>query len=106
MADRAVIDLLKRYIMLLNSEGISVNKAFLYGSYLDNTASDTSDIDIMIVSDNYDESDDMVAGKIWKLTRKISTKIEPFLIGVKRFSEDESSPLLSMIKSKGQEIVL
>ena len=105
MAKREVIELLKRYISLLNSEGVSVNKAFLFGSYSNNTASDTSDIDIMIVSDKYDETDDIVVGKIWKLTRKINTRIEPFLIGLKKFKDDDSSPLVSLIKTKGIEIV-
>ena len=78
MAKREVIELLKKYIILLNAEGISVNKAFLFGSYLNDTASNSSDIDVMIVSDKYD----VTVGKIWKLTRKINTKIEPFLIGI------------------------
>jgi predicted nucleotidyltransferase len=104
MAKREVIELLRKYIILLNAEGISVNKAFLFGSYLNDTASDSSDIDVMIVSDKYDETDDVAAGKIWKLTRKINTKIEPFLIGIKKFRDNNSSPLVSLIKTKGIEI--
>ena len=104
MAKEEVIELLKKYIILLNAEGISVNRAFLFGSYSNDSASDSSDIDIMIVSDKYDETDDIVVGKIWKLTRKINTKIEPFLIGLNKFKNDNSSPLVSMIKTKGIEI--
>lgn len=105
MAKREVIELLRKYIILLNAEGISVIRAFLFGSYSNDTASDSSDIDVLIVSDKYDETDDDAAGKIWKLTRKINTKIEPFLIGIKKFKDDESSPLVSLIKTKGIEIV-
>lgn len=105
MAKREVIELLRKYVILLNSEGISVKKAFLFGSYSNDTASESSDIDIMIVSDKYDESDDLAIGKIWKLTQKINTRIEPFLIGIKKFSEDNSSPLIGMIKGKGVEII-
>lgn len=106
MAKREIIDLLRKYIMLLNAEGIQVNKAYLFGSYSNDTASENSDIDVMIVSDKYDETNDMASGKIWRLTRKISTKIEPILIGGKKFREDDVSPLVSMIKSKGIEIQL
>ena len=105
MARSEVIELLKKYILLLNSEGISVNKAFLFGSYSTDTASESSDIDVMIVSDKYDENDDMAIGKVWNLTRKISTKIEPYFIGNLKFKEDNSSPLLSMIREQGIEIV-
>ena len=104
MVTREVIDILTQYIILLNAEGISVEKAFLFGSYSNNTASENSDIDVMIVSDKYDENDDITIGKIWRLTRKINTKIEPFLIGVKKYKEDNSSPLVSMVKMNGIEI--
>lgn len=104
MAGSEVIELLKKYVLLLNSEGISVNKAFLFGSHSTGNASENSDIDVMIISDKYDESDDMAIGKVWNLTRKISTKIEPFLIGNKKFNEDNSSPLINMIKEHGIEI--
>ncbi len=105
MAQGEIIALLKRYINLLDAEGFSVNKAFLFGSYSDDTATASSDIDVMIVSDQYDETDDLAVGKIWNLTRQVNTKIEPYLIGVKRFREDHASPLLTMIKTKGIEIV-
>jgi predicted nucleotidyltransferase len=104
MANREVIELLEKYIFLLNSEGLSVNKAFLFGSYSTNTASENSDIDVLIVSDKYDENDDEAAGKAWNLTRKINPKIEPLLIGLKKFKDENASPLINMIKLKGIEI--
>ena len=106
MATNEVIELLRKYILLLNSEGISVYKAFLFGSYSTNTATEISDIDVMIVSDNFDETDDKAAGKMWKLTKNINTKIEPFLIGKNKFNDDISSPLVNMIKLNGIEIAL
>ena len=74
MAKNEVIEILKLYINLLRAEGIFVDKAYLYGSYLNDSATSDSDIDLMIVTDN--EDDDYLAGKIWKLTRNINTKIE------------------------------
>lgn len=104
MGKREVIESLRKYVKLLNAEGISVNKAYLFGSYSNNTASESSDIDVLIVSDNFDENDDITVGKIWSLTRKVNTKIEPFLIGVRKFREDNTSPLISLIKANGIEI--
>ncbi|MEI6752620.1 MAG: nucleotidyltransferase domain-containing protein [Paludibacter sp.] len=101
MATNDVLELLRKYVTLLNTEGISVYKAYLFGSYSTNTATEFSDIDVMIVSTSLEEPDDKVTGKAWKLTRKIDSKIEPFLIGLNKFNDDSSSPILSMIKSKG-----
>jgi predicted nucleotidyltransferase len=106
MAKTEVIELLKEYIILLNSNGISVYKAFLFGSYSTNTANDASDIDVMIVSEKYDESDDEAVGKIWKLTRLVSTKIEPFLISKNKYNSDDNSPLIEQIKKQGIELSL
>lgn len=105
MAQREIIELLKKYIILLNAEGVSVYKAFLFGSYSTNTANESSDIDVLIVSDKYNDSDDEIIGKIWKLTRKINSKIEPYLIGINKFRNDNISPFINMIKSQGIEIV-
>ena len=102
MAKNEVIDILRKYIYLLRAEGIAVDKAFLYGSYLTNTATNESDIDLMIVTEN--ENDDYLAGKIWKLTKKVNSKIEPFLIGANRFNSDDNSPLVDLVKRTGLEI--
>lgn len=101
MAKREIVEILKKYIFVLRSEGITINKAYLYGSYLSNTATDDSDIDVMLVTDY---EDDNLSGKIWSLTRKVNSKIEPYLVGNKRFNENESSPLIDLVKRTGLEI--
>ena len=70
---------------------------------LRNTA---SDIDFMIVSEKYDETDDEVIGKIWRLTQMVSTKIEPFMIGKNRYDSADNSPLIEQIKTKDIELTL
>jgi len=102
MAKNEVIGILKKYIYLLRAEGISVDRAFLYGSYLSNTATNDSDIDLMIVMEN--ENDDYLAGKIWSLTQKVNSKIEPYLVGKNRFYNNDNSPLIDLVKSTGLEI--
>ena len=103
MAKNEVIEILRLYINLLRAEGVFVDKAYLYGSYLNDSATSDSDIDLMIVTDN--ENDDYLAGKIWKLTRNINSKIEPFLVGKNRFYSNDNSPLVDLVKRTGLEIV-
>lgn len=98
-----VIEILKTYINLLKSEGILVEKAFLYGSYLSNTATNESDIDLMIVTE--EDTDDYLAGKIWNLTRNVNSRIEPFIVGSNRFNSNDNSPLIDLVKRTGLEIV-
>lgn len=101
MAKREIIEILKKYIFVLRSEGIAIDKAYLYGSYLSNTATDDSDIDIMIVTE---DEDDYLSGKIWSLTRKVNSKIEPYLVGKVRFNDNVDSPLIELVKRTGLEI--
>jgi len=88
----------------LKSEGIAVEKAFLYGSYSLGTETDDSDIDLMIVTNDSDADNDFVVGKIWQLTKNINTKIEPFLVGLNRFNQNNFSPLIDLVKAKGVKI--
>lgn len=89
MTQNEVIEISRNYVLWYRSEGISVDKAFLYGIYLTNTAISESDIDLMIVTEN--ANDDYLAGKIWNLTKKVNSRIEPFLIATKRFYSGQFS---------------
>jgi len=106
MAQSEVIELLKKYCMLLNISGIAVTKAFLYGSYSRGDATNESDIDIMIVSAAFDTDDDLIKAKAWRLTEKINLKIEPYTVGLQKFLNDDVSPLLQIVKKEGIEITL
>jgi predicted nucleotidyltransferase len=106
MAQGEIIEILKKYCLLLNSSGIPVYKAFLYGSYSRNEASSDSDIDILIVSKLFDTQNDMLKAKAWRLTEQVDNKIEPYIVGLQKFKTDEVSPLLQMVKNEGIEITL
>lgn len=103
MAKKEIIEILKKYIYLIQSEGITVNKAFLFGSYLSDMNDDNSDIDLMIVTDV--EENDYSTGKIWSLTKKINSKIEPYIICQTRFNDNNESPLIDFVKRTGLEII-
>jgi uncharacterized protein len=106
MAQSEIIELLKKYCTLLNISGIRVEKAFLYGSYARGEASPDSDIDVMLVSESFDNNDPEANIKAWSFTRKVDTRIEPYTVGLHQFLNDEVSPLLQMVKQDGIEVEL
>ena len=57
--------------------------------------------DILIVNEN---EDDYLSGKIWSLTRKVNSKIEPYLVGKDRFVSSVDSPLIDLVKNTGLKI--
>ncbi|OFX19206.1 MAG: hypothetical protein A2033_17560 [Bacteroidetes bacterium GWA2_31_9] len=58
----------------------------------------------MIVSTSFDNCDDLIKAKAWRLTEKINLKIEPYTIGLQQFLNDDVSPLLQIVKQEGIEI--
>ncbi len=104
MSQKQVIGLLKKYINILYNEGIPVERAFLYGSYAKDEASSESDIDVMLVSKIFEKNDDKLIGKTWRLTTKVDSRIEPFIVSTTRFKTDEYSPLLEIVRQEGIEI--
>ncbi|HPO63714.1 MAG TPA: nucleotidyltransferase domain-containing protein [Candidatus Kapabacteria bacterium] len=94
-----VIKIIKKYIEILIQNGIKVRHAFLFGSYSTNTSTQNSDIDVMVVTEL--AYDDNLIGKIWSLTSKINTKIEPFVVSMNQFNQSENSPLIQLVKNEG-----
>ena len=104
MAQIEIIDIVRKYVLLLNASGIPVVKAFLYGSYSRNEAQSDSDIDVMIISPVFDKHNDKIKAKAWLLSEKIDIRIEPYTVGEKKYLSDDVSPLLQIVKKEGIEI--
>jgi predicted nucleotidyltransferase len=104
MVNPKVIDIVKQYLKVLLEEGITVTKAFIYGSQIHGTASDESDIDLMLVSPLFDENTDKYAPAIWFSASQVSYQIEPIAVGEKRFQTDEYSPLIAIVRQEGIEV--
>jgi len=57
MGKKDVLDILKRFRVALESKKIHVQKMILFGSWAKGTAGKFSDIDVVIVSPNFDGKD-------------------------------------------------
>ena len=104
MSQIDVINIIHTYIQVLKQAGIVLDKAFLYGSYARNEASEDSDIDIMLVSRMFDTDDDYLLSKPWIYSSKVDPRIEPISIGLLRFNSDDASPIIELVRQTGIEI--
>ncbi len=105
MVNPKVIEVVKLYLDSLFEEGITITKAFIYGSQARGTATEDSNIDVMLISPLFDEDTDKFAPILWLAARKAGYKIEPIAIGEKRFQIDDVSPLIEIVRKEGVEIV-
>ena len=104
MDKETVIDKIIDFVHLLKNNGYNIERVFLYGSYSRGDYNNDSDIDVMLVMGNESELDDLAKGRIWALTLKTDSRIEPYIISTKKFSNDDISPLLQIVKKEGIEI--
>jgi predicted nucleotidyltransferase len=104
MSRQEAIGIIKKYLVILRDSGINVQKAFLFGSCARDSAREESDIDVMLVSEDFDGGEDAVRAKTWTLTEKVDIRIEPYTIGLGKFLNDQVSPLLLAVKREGLEI--
>jgi predicted nucleotidyltransferase len=104
MVKKEVITLIREFLRRLFQEGIIIDKAYLYGSWASGKENQDSDIDVMLISEMYDNNDDRVVGKTWRISRSVDVRIEPYTVGKKRFLSDKFSPLLQVVKQEGLEI--
>ena len=106
MTQSEIIKLVKKYCLSLSSFGIPVTKAYLYGSWARNEANENSDIDVMVVSPIFDKQNDLLKAKAWRATENFDLRIEPYTVSLKKFMNDDVSPLLQIVKKEGLEITL
>ncbi len=105
--DREIYQVISEYKRRLHSLGIKVKKTFLYGSHAVGKAREDSDIDLLVVSDDFESMD--IWDRLCLLGRaRIGIKRPMEIIGLTEEeleSEDSSSFIKDEVKSKGVEVI-
>ena len=104
MLQQDALNIARQYVANLNKAGIVIYKAWLFGSYARNQARESSDIDILLVSDAFDTDDDVILSKPWSPKYRNDYRIEPVAVGKKRFQTEDNSIMLEVIRQEGIEI--
>ncbi len=101
MAKRSIVDKVRKYLHVLQENGIPVSGGVLYGSYARGEETPDSDIDVMVLSPLFDKNRRARAGRLWTLAWKVDARIEPVGVGESRYKTDNVSPLLAMARKEG-----
>ena len=67
---------------------------------------ETSDIELLLLSESLNDDDVQKKGRAWVLTRQVDSRIEPLLVNHKRFQSDEGSPILEIVRKAGMGLVI
>lgn len=107
MVDQSVVESVQDYLEKVKARGVPVHFGVLYGSQARGEARQWSDIDLLVVSPQYDDRrtyEDMYF--LWRLAARIDSRIEPIPVGERQFIEDDSSAIIEMARREGIRIDL
>jgi predicted nucleotidyltransferase len=105
MADPKVIDAVKAYLNRLTQSGLSVAFGVLFGSQVTGQAGDLSDIDLIVVSPQFDSgiSRDLIS-KLWHVAARTDSRIEPIPCGQDQWQNNKSDAILEIARNEGISI--
>jgi predicted nucleotidyltransferase len=84
-----IIELVKKYISLLEKNNFPIKKAILFGSYANGKYDKWSDIDIALVSDKFEGNRFLDRNRISRLTLDFNYNISPLPYNTKDFEEGD-----------------
>ncbi len=102
MAKESVIDTIKIYLKELSRIGVPVKQAILFGSFANETNHKWSDIDLIVISDKYDNDfnrEDI--NLLWRTAARTDNRIEPIAVGSNRWKNDDESTIIEVARREG-----
>lgn len=100
--DKEIIDIVNKYIEIVK-KNYNVLDIILFGSYAKGTNNENSDIDIAIITDDFENDIFDEELNLMKLRRKIDTRIEPHLIRIKDYKNAET-PFIKEVIDTGIKV--
>lgn len=100
--NKLIMEIIQKYVEKI-CENYKVHTIILFGSYAKGTNNESSDIDIAIVTDDFENDIIDEELKLMKLRRKIDTRIEPHLIRVEDYKNAET-PFIQEVIDTGIKV--
>ena len=107
MAEEAIIKSVRKYLNYLKDNGFNVSYGILFGSQVTGTATELSDIDLIVVSPDFDKKIECrTLDKLWQFAGRTDYRIEPFPCGLKRWEKDDYTPIIDIARHEGTIVTL
>ena len=105
MVDPAIIKGVQNYLAKLQDNGLPVSFGVIYGSQATGNAHSLSDIDLLVVSPQFDDSIDRQSiNQLWRIAARTDSRIEPLPCGERQWREDTSSPIIEIARTNGATV--
>ena len=105
MVSPAIVNRVQSYLLRLTESGLSVSFGVVFGSYAIGTANLDSDIDVMVVSPQFDNKiDSQWINQFWRIAARTDSRIEPIPCGKEQWQHDTASAIIEIARTEGQQI--
>ncbi len=102
MVDGNIVNVAKQYLERVAQAGIAVEAGVLFGSCARGDQSAESDIDLLVVSPDFDKTHSRSQiNLLWGLRRFVDSRIEPYAVGSCQFREEADSPIIATARKEG-----
>lgn len=103
MLEQSVLKSVQNYLAAVAANGIAVERGVVFGSQASGHAHAWSDIDLLVVSSQFDEMKDRSGiNLLWRLAARIDSRIEPIPCGSRQWREDDSSAIIEIARRQGE----
>ena len=108
MVKPTVIEGVQTYLHGLHRQGLEISFGVVFGSQATGSADDLSDIDLLVVSPQFDiEIDREAINHLWRVAARSDSRIEPIACGKKQWEQDSSTnPIIDIARRQGQVIAM
>jgi len=107
MVDQSVVIAVRHYLQALQATGLAVRFGVLFGSWTAGTAGPWSDIDLLVVSPQFDGSlSRQDVNLLWRQAARIDSRIEPIACGEQQWQRDDSSAIIEIARREGTPIAV
>jgi len=100
--NRAIMEIVQKYVEKI-CENYKIEAIILFGSYAKGTNNESSDIDIAIITDDFENDIFDEELNLMKLRRKIDTRIEPHLIRIEEY-KNADTPFIQEVIDTGIKV--
>ena len=97
--------IIKKYLEEANKLGLQISDAIIFGSYARDEADQDSDLDILLICSEYNESSsEEIKNLLWSLRAKTDSRIEPIPISKQDWFDGTGGIIADIARNEGISI--
>jgi predicted nucleotidyltransferase len=103
--DASIVAAVQNYLRMLQQHSVVVRFAVVFGSQVTGTTNSWSDIDLLVVSPQFDTAyDHRLVDLLWRVSARVDSRIEPIPCGEHQWEEGDASAIVEIARRHGERV--